>query len=45
LFIEDLREREIEFERPIAYVDHSESTGEEYPLKAYLKDLLSGIIE
>lgn len=45
MFIEDLASRGISVDRPIAYIDHTNSGTGEYPLKAHLKDWISGMTE
>ena len=45
MFIEDLTSRGILVDRPVAYIDHTNGGNEEYPLKAHLKDWISGMTE
>ena len=45
MFIEDLTSRGISVDRPVAYIDHTNSGNGEYPLKAHLKDWISGMTE
>lgn len=45
MFTKDLASRGISVDRPVAYVDHINSASGEYPLKAYLKDWISGMTE
>ncbi|KAM0804286.1 FAD binding domain-containing protein [Usnea florida] len=45
MFIEDLTSRGILVDRPVAYIDHTNGGKGEYPLKARLKDWISGMTE
>ena len=45
MFNEDLESRSIFVERPLEYIDHTDSGSGEYPLKAHLKDWISGMTE
>ncbi len=45
MFAEDLASRGISVDRPVAYIDHVDSGNGEYPLKAHLKDWVSGMTE
>lgn len=45
MFIEDLASRGISVDRPVEYIDHIGSGSREYPLKAHLKDWVSGMTE
>ena len=45
MFIEDLASRGISVGRPIEYIDHVNSGSGEYPLKAHVKDWVSGMTE
>ena len=45
LFIDDLASRGISVDRPVKYVDHNESGDIDYPIYAYLKDEISGMVE
>lgn len=45
MFIEDLASRGISVDRPVAYIDHTNSESGEYPLKVHLKDWVSGMTE
>ena len=45
MFNEDLASRGISVERPVEYIDHVNGGSREYPLKAHLKDWVSGMTE
>lgn len=45
LFIEDLHSRGFSVDRAVSFVDFKESGKPEYPLIAYLKNLVSGVVE
>ena len=45
MFIEDLASRDISVDRPLEYIDHTNSGKGEYPLKAHLKNWISGMTE
>lgn len=45
IFIEDLASRGISVDRPVEYIDHMGSESREYPLKAHLKNSVSGMTE
>ena len=45
MFSEDLASRGISVERPVEYIDHIKSGNGEYPLKAHLKNRVSGMTE
>lgn len=45
MFIEDLASRGHSIDRPVEYIDHINSGSGEYPLKAHLKDWISGMTE
>ena len=45
MFIEDLASRGVSVDRPLEYIDHTNSGSGEYPLKAHLKNWISGMTE
>ena len=45
MFSEDLASRGISVDRPLEYIDHINSGSGEYPLKAHLKNWISGMTE
>ena len=45
MFIKDLASRGIFVDRPVEYIDHVIVEGDEYPLRAHLKDWNSGVTE
>lgn len=45
IFSEDLASRGISVDRPLEYIDHTNSGSGEYPLKARLKNWISGMTE
>ena len=45
MFTEDLASRGLSVDRPVAYIDHINSGSGEYPLKARLKNWISGMTE
>ena len=45
MFTEDLASRGISVDRPLEYIDHTNSGSGEYPLKAHLKNWISGMTE
>lgn len=45
IFIEDLASHGISVDRPVEYIDHMGSGSREYPLKAHLKNCVSGMTE
>ena len=45
MFIEDLASRGIAVDRPVEYIDHVDSGSGKYPLKAHLKNSVTGMTE
>ena len=45
LFDDDLRSHGSSVERPVEFIDFTKTQGDVYPLKAHLKDHLSGMVE